>query len=311
MFPPHIPPHTVLRPHARPTPTLLAAVAVALTAIVASLLLMTPAPSQATPRLAALGTTDESVPSGPFKVATFNILGSQHTLNSSRWKPGHLRARITARMIRERGIDIIGMQEVQADQLAMLQRKLDGAYGIWPGTELGNGGLRLQVAFNSSRFSIIDTGSIITVFYHQQRPIPWVLLRDRATGRSLYVVVIHNSPGGMEAERDAATNDEIRLIKQLKRTGRSVFVVGDANEKEEWFCKIVGRTPLEAANGGTAASQRDCQPPPGYLPVDWVMGRGPFTFSDYAYDEDPQVRRASDHRLVHTMVTMRPKSGRG
>lgn len=261
--------------------------------------------------MAAVGATDESASAGPFKLATFNILGSQHTAGSSRWKPGHIRARIAARMIRERGIDLIGMQEVQADQLAMLQKKLDGQYGIWPGTELGNSGLRLQIAWNSQRFSMIKNGYIITPFYRQERPLPWVLLRDRATGRALYVVDVHNSPGQMEAERDVATNMEIKLIKQLRRTKRSVFVVGDMNEKEEWFCKVVGRTPLEAANGGSAASQKDCQPPPGYLPVDWIMGKGPMRFEDYGWDEDAQVRKTSDHRLVHVKVAMRPRPSRG
>ena len=241
-----------------------------------------------------------------FGIATFNILGSQHTAGPGGHGPGVVRARVTASMILHRHLDLVGMQEVQADQLGVLTRLLP-THQIWPGSTLGRGSLRLQIAFKRSRFELVEHGTISTPFDRQERPIPWVLLRERVSDRLFYVVTIHNSPRRLEEERDTATRRQVALLRQLRASGHGVFVMGDANEKEEFFCEVVGRTDLEAANGGTAASLADCEPPEGYLPIDWIMGKGAFTFSDYAIDDDAQVEKASDHHLVRATVNVRAK----
>ncbi len=246
-------------------------------------------------------------PTSPsFEIATFNQLGSQHTLGKGGWGPGRVRAAITAGLIERKGIDVVGLQEVQADQLAVLRRKLEG-YDVWPGTALGGGGLRLQIAWKSWLFRLVDTGSIRTAFDRQVRPVPWVLLEHRATGRKLYVVDHHNSPRGLEAERDSATRKVVRLVERLRATGRAVFVVGDMNEHTETFCTIVGLTDLLAPNGGSASSPDSCSPPPGRLGIDWIFGAGPMTFSRYTVLEGSAVRAASDHPLVRATVTLRPR----
>lgn len=242
---------------------------------------------------------------GSFRIATFNILGSQHTRNHERYRSGRDRARTTARIFEQKKLDLIGMQEVQEDQLRVLRKELQ-RFRIWPGKALGNGGVRLQIAWRTSKFRLLDTGRISTRFYRQTRPIPWVLLRERTSGRKMYVIDVHNSPGNMEGERDSATRAQIRLVRKLRATGRSVFIVGDANEKEEWFCKVVGGTDLRAANGGHVG-RRGCRPPKGYLPIDWIMGGGRVGFSGYRYDDGRRVRSASDHRLIRAAVTMRPR----
>lgn len=249
-------------------------------------------------------------PTSPtFEIATFNQLGSQHTPRGSRWASGRVRAAITAGIIERSGIDVIGLQEVQADQLAVLQRELTG-YAVWPGTSLGGGGLRLQVAWKSWLFRLVDRGTITTPFDRQVRPVPWVLLEHRATGRKLYVVDHHNSARGLEDERDRATRKVVRLVQQLRATGRAVFVVGDMNEHTETFCRVVGLTDLVAPNGGSATSPRDCTPPPGRLAIDWIFGAGPFTFSRYTVLEGASVRLASDHPVIRATVTLRPHRGR-
>jgi endonuclease/exonuclease/phosphatase family metal-dependent hydrolase len=239
-----------------------------------------------------------------FKLATFNVLGSQHTRGSSRYAPGGHRAAITADLIKDRRIDLIGMQEVQVDQFRVLRDRLPG-YRIWPGTRLDNQGIRLQIAFRRTVFELADTGTITTRFDRQSRPIPWVKLRNRHTGRLLYMVDIHNSPRGQEAERDSATRAEIRLVQRLRRSHKPVFVGGDMNEKEEWFCRVVGNTDLHAANGGSASS-RGCRPPARQLRIDWLMGGRRIDFSHYREDHGPRVRSASDHELIHARVSVKP-----
>ncbi len=157
-----------------------------------------------------------------------------------------------ASAIVNRGVDLLGMQEMQDDQLAVFQRQLPG-YGIWPGRALGNNGVRLQIAYRYDMFDVVDTGSITTVFSHQMRPIPYVLLVNRATGGKFYVVDIHNSPQGQEAERDAATGPEISLVNQLRATGRPVLLMGDTNEHTEFFCRVAAATGMIGYNGASAS----------------------------------------------------------
>ena len=91
----------------------------------------------------------------PFKVkvATFNILGSQHTARPGGFAPGYVRAGYTADLIHMKNLDVIGMQEVQQDQLRVLGRELDD-YWIWPYKRLGIAqGIRLQIAYKRSATS--------------------------------------------------------------------------------------------------------------------------------------------------------------
>ncbi len=240
-----------------------------------------------------------------FHVATFNVLGSQHTRGPGGYGPGTARARTTAALIQRKHIDVIGLQEVQRDQLRVLRNRLDG-YRIWPGTRLGNQGVRLQIAYRRKQFRMVDHGTINTAFDHQVRPIPWVKLRNRATGRTFFAVDIHNSPQGQEAERDRATAHEIDLIRRLRRSHLPVFVMGDMNEKQEWFCKVVSRTDLRASNGGHA-TRRSCSPPARRLRIDWIMGGRRIDFSHYREDNGRRVRRTSDHEFIHAQVRVRPR----
>ena len=246
------------------------------------------------------------LPAARFKISTFNILGSQHTAGRGGYGPGTKRARITARLIKRRDIDVIGLQEVQEDQLRVLRRNLPG-YTVWPGRQLGGAGVRLQIVFRKSMFKLVDHGKIMTRFDRQTRPVPWVLLKSRLTGRKLYAIDIHNSPQGLEGERDSATREEIGLIRRLRRHHRPVFVLGDMNEKEEWFCRVVGHTDLHSANGGQA-TRRSCDPPDRPLRIDWIMGGGRSVhFSGYREFDDARVRQASDHELLRAAVRIGPK----
>jgi len=258
------------------------------------------ASSDPAPRLAA---RDASM-----KVATFNILGSQHTRGPGGRGPGPARARITSDLVEAKRLDLVGLQEVQADQLLVLKRRLDG-YRLWPAYQLGRGTLRLQIAWRERAFDLLDRGTLVTKFAGRNRPVPWVLLRHRASGRPMYVVDIHNSPRGRELERDRALGRQITLLQRLRSTGRTVLVLGDLNERKEAFCKVVGRTDLVAANGGWV-SRRRCTPPVGGLRVDWIFGRGLLEFSDYVVDDGRLVSRASDHRMIRATLTLRRKSGR-
>jgi hypothetical protein len=237
-----------------------------------------------------------------FQVGTLNVLGSQHTRGSRRYGPGTVRTGRAAGVFLSRGIDLLGLQEVQDDQLNVLYNQL-GGFGIWPGRGLGNNGVRLQIAYRTALFELVDSGYITTRFDFQTRPIPYVLLRDRVTGGEFWVVTIHNSPRTQEADRDSATAAEIALFNRLRGTGRPVIVTGDMNEKEEWFCKVAMGAGMVAANGGSGAG--GCSLPPGPLRIDWIMGGGGVDFSGYVQDPST-LAGITDHYFVHSTVTVTP-----
>lgn len=222
-----------------------------------------------------------------FKVASLNILGSQHTRGGD-----HDRTVRTARLVRKHDVAVAGLQEVQVDQHRWLEDGLPG-YRIWPGTRYGNQGVRLQILWRKKRFDKLDHGTITTTFSHQRRPIPWVRLKDGQTGRTFSVIDVHNSPDSQEADRDSATAAQIDLYRKLRDRG-PVMIVGDTNERGEWFCKLSGATDARAANGGS--HRGSCRPPtPTY--VDWVMGGGRYEWRHYRARETD----VSDH-LLHTAV---------
>jgi endonuclease/exonuclease/phosphatase family metal-dependent hydrolase len=233
-----------------------------------------------------------------FRVGTLNVLGSQHTAGKGGFGPGPERAGISAGLIRSRGIDVVGFQEVQDDQIAALQNGLSD-FAMWPVQALGNNGQRLQVMWRDSKFELMDTGSVSYVFASQSIPLPWVRLRDREHGGEFYVVTAHNSAGGLESQRDAATTVEIALIKELHATGLPVIITGDMNEHEEFFCRAATEAQMVAANGGSGAG--GCQLPPMPRRVDWIMGTDDIDFSGYVQDGASRTA-ASDHYLLYADV---------
>ncbi|MDN4160135.1 endonuclease/exonuclease/phosphatase family protein [Nocardioides abyssi] len=242
------------------------------------------------------------VPPGPvpgdpftFQVGTLNVQGSQHRAN------GTGRAALHASTILGRGVDLVGFQEVQDDQLAVLRSRLPG-WTIWPGQALGNQGVRLQIGWRDDLFELVDTGSITTTFDHQSRPIPYVLLRDRATTGEFWVIDLHNSPRDQEADRDAATGAQIALVERLKATGKPVLLMGDTNEKTEFGCRVSAATGMIGSNGATPGACVGAGP----IKIDKIMGVGGVAFSGHVVDYGAPVRAATDHAFVRATVTVTP-----
>lgn len=237
--------------------------------------------------------------SSTFRVGSLNILGSQHTRGPGGYGPGPERAAVSSGLITSRGVDVVGLQEVQDDQLPVLLNHLAG-YSIWPQHALGSNGQRLQIAWRDSQFEMLDAGSVSYVFDSQTIPLPYVLLQDRSTKAQFWAITTHNSARGLEAQRDSGTAREIALINELRaRNGKPVLIMGDVNEHEEFFYKVCQATGFLAANGGGAG----CTLPPRPLRVDWIMGGGGagVHFSGYVQDAG-SLARASDHYFIHANV---------
>jgi endonuclease/exonuclease/phosphatase family metal-dependent hydrolase len=243
-----------------------------------------------------------------FRISSFNVLGTQHTApggDAQEFAPGRVRADWAADLVGAYGASVVGMQEVQVDQLDAIGRATAGRFAFYPGVELGAKGVPQSLMWDTTVWTLKWKSSITIPFVDTQRPQPIVRLQNIATGREIYVMNVHNSPRdakGREWERDRATAIEIAAIKELRKDNLPVFVTGDFNEHAEAYCKITGGTDLEAASGGTN-SGGTCKPP-NPMRVDWIFGSSDAAFSGFLMDTGAQVRRITDHAVLSATVNV-------
>lgn len=236
------------------------------------------------------------------RVGTFNVLGSQHTApggNRQKYPPASVRTAGTANLVAAHGVDVLGTQELQADQLRGLQSRTGMA--AYPGFAWGEAETDNSVLWDPAVFDLVSGARFTINFMGRPRPQPIVRLRHRATGRELYVVNTHPSAGGgrYAAERANGRRTLVSVVNGLQGEGLPVLVTGDMNDREAFYCAAVPAAGLTASNGGSHGD--GCSPPPSPLPVDWVVGSG-VTWSGYWRDTTPVDRRISDHFFVSALA---------
>lgn len=236
------------------------------------------------------------------RIASLNVLGSNHAKN------GLSRSARESSLLEDRGIDIVGLQEVQRDQRQVYLRDM-GGYTMWPQDAVGRDGYRLQILWRSSRFEMIDGGSVNAPFDHMSVPLPYVLLRDRSSGAEFWVVDSHQSPQGLQGERNDGTVVQEDLVNRLNDT-HPVLMVGDMNEHESWFCRFASRVPAWSANGGYYSG--GCHPPGRPVRIDWIVGsatgENDIDFSGYTQDRTTISSGMSDHYLIYADATVSDKA---
>ena len=237
-----------------------------------------------------------------FKIGSFNVLGSQHTGprgQRQNFPSAAARTPRAASLARNHGVDILGTQELQEDQLAGLTAQTGMA--AWPGRAWGASETHNSILYDPSVFEFVAGESFNITFMSRSRPQPILRLRHRKTSRELYVVNTHPSAGeGKYAvERDRGYASIVSVVNRLQDTGLPVLLTGDMNDRERFYCNVVGRTALTASSGGGAG----CAPPPGPVPVDWVVGSG-VSWSGYQRDTSPVTQKISDHFFISATATV-------
>lgn len=234
-----------------------------------------------------------------FGVAMINILGSQHTVGGKGgYASGTSRAYAATQMLLARGSSIIGFSEIQNDQLAVFVNNAP-SYDVYPGTALGNAGVPQTVAWNTAVWRLVETQVVYIPFSGQIRPQPVVKLANVASGVEIWVMNIHNSPQGMEGERDRAEAVEVAKINELTADGTPMIVMGDFNEKQEILCRITAATSLESTIGGGS-----CYPPPQPMRVDWIFASPSFTFGSYEVTRAAPVPYITDHAVLFSRLSL-------
>lgn len=234
-----------------------------------------------------------------FGVAMINILGSQHTAGGKGgYGPGTSRALTATRMLLARGVSIVGFSEIQRDQLSVFLNNAP-SFEAYPGAALGSRGVPQSVAWDTRLWRLVEAEAIYIPFSGQIRPQPVVRLASVATGAEIWVMNVHNSPQGMEAERGRAEAVEVAKINELAATGVPIVVTGDFNEKQEILCRITASTPLISAVGGG-----NCYPPPQPMRVDWIFASPAFDLVSYSVTREPPVPSITDHAVLFSRLSL-------
>ncbi len=232
-----------------------------------------------------------------FLVASMNVLGSQHTRGDSGFGSGTSRAYAATRFLLGRGVSIVGFSELQRDQLGVFQRNAPG-WGVYPGASVGGAGVPQSVAWDTAVWSLEEARTFSIPFSSQIRPQPVVRLSNVETGAEIWVVNVHNSPEGMEAERDRATAVEIGVVNDLAATDLPVVLTGDFNEKTEALCRFTSSTPLLSAVGG-----QGCTPPPQPR-VDWIFATPEFAVDSFVAERRAPVPSITDHAVMLSRLSI-------
>ncbi len=246
-------------------------------------------------------------PVAEFRMASFNVLGSSHTGGGGHhaWlASGPQRIGGVLTLLDAHNISVVGIQEFQPNQRAAFQARA-GGWSMYPGLSMGRRAGENSVAWRNDTWEMVRPGLIpIPYFSGRQRPMPYVLLRHKATGVQAYFSTFHNPAnigGNMQRFRNEATRRQIGLFNRLEGTGIPQFVTGDMNERAEYFCRVTGSTPLVSPAGGSNSG--GCAPPRPSQ-IDWIFGSPKAQFSEYQIDRSPLVRRTSDHPILVTKVTI-------
>ena len=214
-------------------------------------------------------------------------------------------------LLRRHHVDLVSLQEFQRPQVVAFAQHA-GEYSMYPGTGARPIDSENSVAWRSDTFELVQAGTrTYPYFGASSRNYPRILLRHRATGVEFWVTSNHNPAdtrehGNQERNKARALAMQVADTNALLPHGTPLIVAGDMNDRERYFCTMVGQTPMHAANGGSA-SGGGCAPPHPIW-IDWILGSPQVEFSGYTRDNSP-LGGVSDHPLIVTQVAVTGKPG--
>ena len=240
-----------------------------------------------------------------FRVSSFNVLGSSHTRGKGArrgFAPGPTRAGYAAQLIASHDVEIVGLQELQPDQMRVLMNRLPG-YGIFPGPSMSWRESENSIIWRSDKWYPVQSSTIaIPYFRGSIRQMPYIRLRNAETGTDIWVANFHNPAntprwGNNARWRAEATRRQIALANELQsRTNLPVVFTGDFNDRAAYFCPLVAQTAMESPTGGTSEGGY-CSPPPA-IQIDWIFATPEIQWVSNSVDRGPLVRRTSDHPMI-------------
>ncbi len=161
-------------------------------------------------------------PSGAtdFRIATVNALGNGHTrpyAGDDSYAPATTRMTWMADQLDNSAIDIMGLQEANADQTAHLLKAARGTWDVYPRPEAGDDAAEAALAWRTSVWELVEASTMMNQFISKELPRPIVKLRHKVTGKEIYVINIHNAPWDYQFKRNKASG---RADRQDQRAAR-------------------------------------------------------------------------------------------
>lgn len=222
-----------------------------------------------------------------FNVASFNVLGSSHTApggNKADRPSGVSRMRGAVAAMKNHNIDIAGMQEFQGDQQKEFKR-LAPNFGVVGSNDNA-------IVYNKEKFKLVEKRSFkIPYFGGHMKEMPIVKLQDKATGKQVWVVNIHNPADTKNSPHNAknrakAISIEQNVMRQLQATGIPVIFTGDFND---------GKTvdgSMDRVGMNSAAPKKASRA------IDYIFGSSGVSFSNYSNDGRTKKNGTSDHPII-------------
>ena len=239
---------------------------------------------------------------GGINVATFNVLGASHTAaggNKASWPNYDKRLPKQIAMLEAARADVVGLQEFQPKQRALFAKLAGSSWGIYPSSTKVDP--ENSIIYRTSKFTLLEGNTFAVPYFDGRvRQMPYVLLQDNATGRTMYVINVHNPASTSRYPnqgkwRKQALARERQLIVDLRANARPVFLTGDFNDREKAFCGI---TTGKLAITPDSIPSMECAYPPKYYWVDWIFAAGQARFTTLSVDTSTKPNRISDHPLV-------------
>lgn len=250
--------------------------------------------------------SDQPLGTTSFRVASFNLLGSGHTdgANPQRkgWADSSKRLRWTRRILDDSNIHLVGFQEMHPKQANLWTQRNSSQWGTYPGTKLDTRAGQNSISWRRSEFKVLRKRTIkIPYFRGVEQKMPYVMLQHKASGQRLWIYNVHNPaniPNNHQKWRNIGFARANKLVNRLRNEfpGVPVFMTGDMNDREKFFCPTVSQTELEAANGGFA-NKSSCTPPQP-MSVDWLLATAPNNFTGYWAMRTALVRKTTDHPVI-------------
>jgi endonuclease/exonuclease/phosphatase family metal-dependent hydrolase len=172
-------------------------------------------------------------------IMTFNIRYDNPNDGANNWK---IRKENAINMIRFNEVDILGMQEVLVNQLNDITGSLKEYNSVGRGREDGKEkGEYSPILFKKSKFELVKSG----YFWLSQTPdkpskgwdaaceriATWVILKDKSTGKRVFVLNTHFDHVGEVARRESV--NLIRTQMAQLSDGLPQIMMGDLNADPE------------------------------------------------------------------------------
>lgn len=174
------------------------------------------------------------------KVMTFNIRYDNPADGDNNWK---FRKDAAFAMIQEQDCDLIGTQEVLANQLADFNAALPAYDYVGIGREDGvDQGEYSAIFFKKDRFNVMNKGNFMLsetpdIFGSKgwdgacERIASWARLQDKSTGKEVFFINTHLDHVGIQARREGVNLIQDKAFELAQ--GASIILTGDFNAEPE------------------------------------------------------------------------------